>query len=94
MPVRDPLERGLPDLGALTVEDAETGEQLFVDTHDKRFRERFSRLSGEREDHLRGAFAQAGVDALELSTDDDLAAALARFAALRKRRTRHDLPVA
>ena len=95
VPVCDPLERELPDLGALTFEDAETGEQLFVDTHDAAFRERFAGLSLEREERLRTAFARAGVDALELSTDQDLTGALLRFAALRKRRvTRHDVPLA
>jgi uncharacterized protein (DUF58 family) len=94
VPVRDPLERELPDLGGLTVEDAETGEQLFVDTHDAAFRERFFQAGIRRQEELRAAFARAGVDALELSTDDDLAAALLRFAALRKRRSRHDFPVA
>ena len=38
----DPLEMDLPDLGLLVVQDAETGEQLFVDTHDKGFRKRFA----------------------------------------------------
>jgi hypothetical protein len=52
-------------------------------------------LSSEREAALRAAFAQAGIDALELSTEDDLAATLLRFAALRKKRViRHDLPLA
>jgi uncharacterized protein (DUF58 family) len=95
VPVCDPLERELPPLGALTIEDAETGEQLFVDTQDRGFRERFSRLGSQREEALRAAFAQAGIDALELSTEDDLAATLMRFAALRKKRViRHDLPLA
>jgi len=95
VPVCDPLERELPDLGALVIEDAETGEQLFVDTHDKGFRERFARLNSEREEHRRAAFAQAGIDALELATDEDLAGALVRFAGLRKRRVRqHDVPLA
>ncbi len=35
-----------PDLGPLVLEDAETGEQLFVDTHDRRFRNRFAEPSG------------------------------------------------
>ena len=95
VPVHDPLERELPDLGALTIEDAETGEQLFVDTHDPAFRRRFSEHSRKRDGELRAAFAQAGVDALELSTEEDLAATLVRFAALRKRRvTRHDFSLA
>ncbi len=83
----DPLERELPDLGLLVIQDSETGEQIFVDTHDKGFRKRFARLAEAREEELRGAFRSAGVDALELSTDDDLADAIMRFADLRKRRS-------
>src|SRR6185437_1454103 len=33
----DPIERELPDLGLFTLQDAETGERLFVDSHDKAF---------------------------------------------------------
>jgi hypothetical protein len=44
-------------------------------------------LAERREQELRSAFTQAGVDALELSTDDDLANAILRFADLRKRRS-------
>jgi len=83
----DPLEMELPDLGLITMRDAETGEQLFVDTHDRTFRKRFAVLAERREQELRSAFAQAGVDALELSTNDDLANAILRFADLRKRRS-------
>jgi uncharacterized protein (DUF58 family) len=83
----DPLEMDLPDLGMVVVQDAETGEQLFVDTHDRRFRKRFARLAEEREHALRGAFRAAGVDALELSTGDDLVDSILRFADLRKRRS-------
>ncbi|MDM0090207.1 MULTISPECIES: DUF58 domain-containing protein [unclassified Variovorax] len=84
----DPLELSLPDLGLVPLRDAETGDQLWVDTHDAGFRQRFARLAAERENTLRAALAKAGVDALELSTDDDLAAAILRFADLRKRRVR------
>ena len=82
----DPLEMELPDLGLVTLQDAETGEQLFVDTHDRKFRERFVLAADRRERELRGAFSRAGVDALELSTDDNLVDAIMRFADLRKRR--------
>ncbi len=84
----DPLELELPDLGLVPLRDAETGEQLWVDTHDPGFRKRFARLAAEREEALRAALARAGVDALELSTSDDLVEAIVRFADLRKRRTR------
>jgi uncharacterized protein (DUF58 family) len=83
----DPLEMDLPDLGLLVMRDAETGEQLFVDTHDRAFRKRFAALAERREQELRSAFGQAGVDVLELSTDGDLIDAILRFADLRKRRS-------
>ncbi|MBU6485711.1 MAG: DUF58 domain-containing protein [Betaproteobacteria bacterium] len=84
----DPLESTLPDLGLLTMQDAETGEQLFVDTHDRAFRRRFEQAAQRREAALRDAFRDAGVDALELATDADLADAILRFAAMRKLRSR------
>ena len=86
--LHDPLEASLPDLGMLVVQDAETGEQLFVDTHDKAFRKRFTAAAERREATLRAAFRDAGIDALELSTDDDLIDAIRRFADMRKRRSR------
>ncbi|HKU45343.1 MAG TPA: DUF58 domain-containing protein [Burkholderiales bacterium] len=86
--LHDPLESELPDLGMLVVQDAETGEQLFVDTHDKAFRKRFAAAAQKREAGLRAAFRDAGVDALELSTGDDLVDAIRRFADMRKRRSR------
>ena len=83
----DPLEMELPDLGLLVVQDAETGDQLFVDTHDRGFRRRFAAKAREREAELRRAFQAAAVDALELATGDDLVDAILRFADLRKRRS-------
>ena len=85
----DPLELELPDLGLLTLRDAETGEHLVVDTHDAAFRRRFARIAAQREAELRDSLAQAGVDTLELSTDDDLVDALLRFVDLRRRRQQH-----
>ena len=84
----DPLEMEMPDLGMLHIQDAESGEQIFVDTHDKGFRRRFAELAVKREEELREAFVRAGVDALELATDDDLVDAIMRFADLRKQRSR------
>ena len=84
----DPLEQELPDLGMVLMQDAESGEQLFVDTHDKGFRRRFAELSAARELSLRESFANAGVDALELSTEGDLLDTLLRFADLRQIRSR------
>jgi uncharacterized protein (DUF58 family) len=80
----DPREVELPDLGMVLLEDAETGEQLFVDTHDKKFRRRFYELAQQREIALREAFKHAGVDAMSLSTEEDLVKAIVRFAKQRQ----------
>jgi uncharacterized protein (DUF58 family) len=84
----DALEMDLPDIGLVTMRDAETGEQIVVDTHNRRFRERFQAAAERRETALREALASAGVDTLELGTDDDLVDALMRFADLKKQRSR------
>ena len=86
--LHDPLESSLPDIGMLVVQDSETGEQIFVDTNDRGFRKRFAAAAQRREEGLRAAFREAGIDALELSTDDDLIDAIRRFADMRKRRSR------
>ena len=85
--VLDPLELELPDLGLLTLRDAETGEHVVVDTHDGGFRKRFARIVAQREADLRHSLVKAGVDALELSTDADLVDAIVRFVDMRKRRS-------
>ena len=66
--------------------DAETGESIYVDTHDARFRKRFQAVVQKREAELSAAFRRAGIDVLSLSTEDDLVNAILRFAALRKQR--------
>ena len=82
----DPREVDLPDMGPIFMEDAETGEQLYVDTHDKKFRQRFKEIAQKRAFELTQIFKRAGVDALSLSTEEDLVRAIVRFAALRKQR--------
>ena len=84
----DPLELKLPDLGLLVMQDAETGEQLFVDTQDRGFRRRFAKAAEAREIALRESFARAGVDVLELSTADDIGDSILGFARARKQRAR------
>lgn len=82
----DPREIDLPDVGLIVMEDAETGEQLYVDTHDKKFRQRFTQAAHQREAELDTIFKSAGVDVLSLSTEDDIVRAIVRFAALRRQR--------
>jgi uncharacterized protein (DUF58 family) len=82
----DRREVDLPDAGVVALEDAETGEQLFVDTSDPVLRRRVREHAATRLAALRGAMKRAGVDLFDISTDDDLARALVRIVELRKAR--------
>jgi uncharacterized protein (DUF58 family) len=82
--VNDPSENALPDIGGVYITDAETGEQLWIDTGDIRLRTRFAEVARRREEALLAALRRARVDVLSLSTDSDLAAQVLRFAAMRK----------
>ena len=84
----DPLESNLPDLGLITMRDAESGEQLLVDTSSVKFRQRYAHIAAQREAELRQSLSRIGVDTLELSTDDDLVQSILRFTDMRKRRSR------
>ncbi|MEV0897592.1 DUF58 domain-containing protein [Actinoplanes sp. NPDC049802] len=74
--VVDPAELELPDLGLILVEDAETGEQLLVDTSDPLLRARLTEQVGAREDELAEGMRRAGVDAHRITTDQDMLATL------------------
>jgi uncharacterized protein (DUF58 family) len=84
----DPREIELPDVGPVLMDDAETGEQLYVDTADAGFRKRFKAAAEQRETEIAAAFRRAGVDAVTLSTDDDLVRAIVRMAMERRTRRR------
>ena len=79
----DPREGEIPDVGPVVLEDSETGEQIFVDTHDRRFRKRYAEITRQRREELQSTLSRAGVDLLGLSTEGDLARDIVRFAAAR-----------
>jgi uncharacterized protein (DUF58 family) len=72
----------------MTFQDSESGEQIFVDTHDRGFRQRFMAAATARDEMLRAIFDKAGVDVVELGTQDDVMDAMIRFAAMRKQFSR------
>ncbi|HET7010618.1 MAG TPA: DUF58 domain-containing protein [Anaerolineales bacterium] len=84
----DPQETRLPSAGFIYMEDAETGEQLPVDTGDPKFREAFRALAERRERTIKESLTRAGVDLYSVSTEDDLVRAIIRMAMLRKIRRR------
>jgi len=86
--IADPREFDLPAVGMLYVEDAETGEQIFVDTDDPAFQERLRSAADTRQAALLEAVRSAGIELYPVSTDEDLVRARARIADLRRRRVR------
>ncbi|GAA0896158.1 DUF58 domain-containing protein [Virgisporangium aurantiacum] len=74
--VVDPVELDLPDLGLVVVEDAETGEQVLVDTSDPLLRERLAAQVAARETAVDDVMRRAGVTAHRVTTDQDLARVL------------------
>jgi uncharacterized protein (DUF58 family) len=86
--LHDPRESTLPPAGLLTIEDAETGELLELDTNRAGVRDEFSRTNAERLGELDRALRHAGVDTLRLSANESFAQTLQSFFELRRGRRR------
>jgi uncharacterized protein (DUF58 family) len=84
----DPREYELPDAGLLFVEDAETGEQLLVDSSSPELRRRLLALSEAQDEAIRSAVAHAGARLHVVSTEDDLVNAFVGMAQGGRRRRR------
>jgi uncharacterized protein (DUF58 family) len=84
--VLDRREFELPAAGMMYVEDAETGEQIFVDTSNPAFQQRLRAAAADRQAVLIAAARTAGTDLFTVTTDEDLVRALARISELRRRR--------
>jgi uncharacterized protein (DUF58 family) len=86
VPVTDPREVRLPNVGLLELEDAETGEMVLVDTSSAAVRKKYERLGRERSERFRELFASMGVDQIEVMTDRDYVPRLVQFFRARERR--------
>jgi len=86
--LHDPRESVLPAAGLLTIEDAETGELLEVDSSRTAVRERFARTNAERLAELDRGLRRAGVDTLRFSTAESFAQMLQAFFETRRGRRR------
>ncbi len=76
----DAREWELPDVGQIWVQDAETGEQLLVDTSDPRFRSRYREAAERRDAEITADVRRVGATTYTVWTDEDLATALVRMA--------------
>jgi len=84
--IRDPLEAALPDVGLLQVEDAETGERVWIDTGDRWVRRHFSEEAAKGAARLSQLCARHGVDEIRLDASEDYAGPLVQFFRRRAKR--------
>ena len=69
--VYDKRAKELPDVGLIKVRDAETGQDIYIDTSSKKLRQAHTRYWMEREETLRQTFAKSNVDWVSVATDED-----------------------
>jgi len=86
--LHDPRESSLPAAGLLTIEDAETGELLELDSNRSTVRQKFAQTNADRLADLDRALQRAGVATLRFSTTDSFAQQLQHFFETRRGRRR------
>ena len=69
VPVSDPAEGELPDVGLVELEDSETGELMLVDTSSAKVRKAFAAKAESDREELTKFFRKTGIDTLDIATD-------------------------
>ena len=86
LPIDDARENRMPNVGIVTIEDAETGELVEIDTANDALRQRFAEIAQDRTAQLQRAFTGEAVDSLRITTDQSYVAPLMAFFKNRKRK--------
>ena len=86
--ITDPREVKMPNIGLIALEDAETGEQILMDTGSSAIRKEYRRLGAARQGRLRDLFRSMDIDQIEVFTNRDYVLDLVRFFRTRGRRSR------
>jgi uncharacterized protein (DUF58 family) len=84
--IQDEREKNLPNIGIIMLEDAETGEQIAINTADRTTRARFTALAESDRANLNRTLRRSGIDAISLRTGEDYLPALRSFFKQRERR--------
>jgi uncharacterized protein (DUF58 family) len=84
--IQDEREEMLPNVGIITLEDAETGEQIEINTADRSTRDRFRALAETKRAELTRTLRRSRIDAISLRTGEDYLPALRSFFKQRERR--------
>ncbi len=86
--LHDPLETNIAGVGLLALEDAESDEQMLIDTSSRAWRQAFAERIDELEQNKARVFVRTGVDHIKVTTDRDYVLALTLFFQQRARRLR------
>jgi len=86
--VADPREHVLPDVGFISLRDAESGRIVELDTRHRQVRALFESRTARRGDEISNQLKRVGVDELAIRTDEDYLGSLRRFFHMRERRFR------
>jgi uncharacterized protein (DUF58 family) len=84
--IQDEREENLPNVGIITLEDAETGEQIEINTADRTTRARFNALAETQRTELNRTLRRNNIDAISLRTGENYLPALRSFFKQRERR--------
>lgn len=84
--IQDEREKVFPNIGIITLEDAETGQQTEINTADRGTRARFTNIAEQQEAELARILRRSGIDAIALRTGQDYLPALRSFFKQRERR--------
>jgi uncharacterized protein (DUF58 family) len=87
--LHDPLETDIANVGLLALEDAESGELVWIDTSDPAWRKAFAQQTGQVSSAKNRVLTNAGVDQVQINTDQDYVKALTLFFQKRAQRLRH-----
>jgi uncharacterized protein (DUF58 family) len=88
MPISDPREKSLPDVGLIECEDVETGQVLFVDTGDDFLRKEFEKRKHSFIESRNRLFRSMDMDSIDISTDASYVEPLILFFRRRAQRFR------
>ncbi|MBP5423210.1 MAG: DUF58 domain-containing protein [Paludibacteraceae bacterium] len=77
--IYDKREIELPSVGLIKVKDAESDQDMWIDTSDKKIRNAYQKYWLDRQETLKQTFNQSGVDTISIATDEDYVKALMKL---------------
>jgi uncharacterized protein (DUF58 family) len=84
--ITDPREETLPDVGLIQLEDAETGETLLVNTHDKDMTANYAKKFQQKREQRKSYFSSIGIDTIEIHTNRSLTDPIIRYFKMREKK--------